>query len=278
MLRSLDHVGRSAARRVARDAATDDDGHARRRDRVAPDRRAEHVGLDVDAWIERARERFLEAYRDGLREARVWIDTDADLLRAFEVDKELYEFAYAATYLPSWLYAPTEGMRALVGRGRPMTADDRLARVPGRHRGLAGGAGPPAGRAAADAHRPARRLCLDRPGQLPLRRRHRGRRARGRGRTAWSELASGAARTRPAADLTLVAISASGGTPEVVEVARRHRGTSQVIAVTNRPDSALAGAADQTHRAPGRPRDLGRRLSIVPGHDRRAGHAHRDAA
>jgi trehalose synthase-fused probable maltokinase len=110
MLRSLDHVARSASRRAAaradaRDATRDD-----------PPSDPGHVGLDVDAWIERARDRFLRAYRDGLREARVWIDTDDDLLRAFEVDKELYEFAYAATYLPSWLYAPTEGMRALVGR------------------------------------------------------------------------------------------------------------------------------------------------------------------
>jgi maltose alpha-D-glucosyltransferase/alpha-amylase len=100
MLRSLDHVGRSAARRVVA------------RTEAMPDE-ADHVGLDVDAWIERARARFLDAYRDGLREARAWIDVDADLLRAFEVDKELYEFAYAATYLPTWLYAPTEGLRAL---------------------------------------------------------------------------------------------------------------------------------------------------------------------
>jgi len=101
MLRSLDHVGRSAARR----ARVHGDG----------ERPLGHQGLHVDAWIERARERFLDSYRDGLREARVWIDLDADLLRAFEVDKELYEFAYAATYLPTWLYAPTEGMHALVG-------------------------------------------------------------------------------------------------------------------------------------------------------------------
>jgi glucosamine--fructose-6-phosphate aminotransferase (isomerizing) len=68
---------------------------------------------------------------------------------------------------------------------------------------------------------------------------------RAEGRTAWTELASGEWRTRPAADLTLVAISASGGTPEVVDAARRHRGTSHVIAVTNRADSALAAAADE---------------------------------
>lgn len=48
----------------------------------------------------------------------------------------------------------------------------------------------------------------------------------------------------PAKDLVLVAISASGGTREVVEAARRHRGTSHVIAVTNDRDSRLAREAD----------------------------------
>lgn len=95
MLRSLDHVARSAQRRAAAQAQT------------------YHIGLDVDAWIERARERFLDAYRDGLLEARVVPASDPDLLRAFEVDSELTEFFYAATYLPDWLYAPTEGIRAL---------------------------------------------------------------------------------------------------------------------------------------------------------------------
>jgi trehalose synthase-fused probable maltokinase len=97
MLRSLDHVARSARRRVE---ATNG----------GP---LDRMGLDLDAWIRRARERFLESYRAGLLEHRVWADIDPDLLHAFEVDKELYEFAYAATYLPTWLYAPTEGMRAL---------------------------------------------------------------------------------------------------------------------------------------------------------------------
>jgi fructoselysine-6-P-deglycase FrlB-like protein len=41
-----------------------------------------------------------------------------------------------------------------------------------------------------------------------------------------------------------VAISASGGTRDVVEAARRHLGMSRVIAVTNREDSALAQSAD----------------------------------
>lgn len=67
-------------------------------------------------------------------------------------------------------------------------------------------------------------------------------RARGIGTVV--EYASTRAPTPPAADLVLVAISASGGTPETVEAARRHLGVSRVIAVTNVPDSALAGSAD----------------------------------
>jgi maltose alpha-D-glucosyltransferase/alpha-amylase len=97
MLRSLDHVARSARRR----AAARDTG------------RLDRQGLDIEGWIRRSRERFLEAYRAELVERRLWLDIDPDLLHAFEVDKELYEFAYAATYLPTWLYAPTEGMQAL---------------------------------------------------------------------------------------------------------------------------------------------------------------------
>ncbi|MEX2184261.1 MAG: hypothetical protein WEC14_07415, partial [Chloroflexota bacterium] len=101
MLRSLDHVGRSAGRRAER----------------ANGGPLAEPGLDLPGWLVRSRERFLEAYRDGLRDARVWVDLDPSLLLAFEVDKELYEFAYAATYLPSWLWAPTEGMRGLFRDG-----------------------------------------------------------------------------------------------------------------------------------------------------------------
>jgi trehalose synthase-fused probable maltokinase len=97
MLRSLDHVARSG----------------RRRAEAANGGPLEHTGLDLDGWIRRARERFIETYQAGLREQRVWIDVDPALLRAFEIDKELYEFAYATTYLPAWLYAPIGGMRAL---------------------------------------------------------------------------------------------------------------------------------------------------------------------
>lgn len=104
MLRSIDHVGRSAGRRAERSNGGPLD---------AP-------GLDLPAWLDRSRERFLDGYRAALRDARIWVDIDPDLLLAFEVDKELYEVAYAATYLPSWLWAPMEGLRGLAappGRG-----------------------------------------------------------------------------------------------------------------------------------------------------------------
>lgn len=97
MLRSLDHVAGSAARRAER----------------AHGGPLEHRGLDLPGWRRRSRERYLAAYRDGLLEARLVPDLDPALLRAFEIDKELYELDYAATYLPSWLWAPTDGIRGL---------------------------------------------------------------------------------------------------------------------------------------------------------------------
>ena len=104
LLRSLDHVARSAARRAARRAE-------------AEGRTLERPGLDVEAWIERARERFLASYAQELRRRGAPFSVDLDLLDAFEVAKEAYEFVYAATVLPSWLWAPREGMRWLLARG-----------------------------------------------------------------------------------------------------------------------------------------------------------------
>ena len=101
MLRSLDHVARSARRRAERRSG-------------GP---IERPGLDVEAWIERARARFLGAYAAGLRHAGAPPMLDLDLLDAFEVAKECYEFSYAATVLPSWLWAPRDGMRWLLAHG-----------------------------------------------------------------------------------------------------------------------------------------------------------------
>ncbi len=79
MLRSFDHLGRYVAREL-------------------------DPGCDVDGWITRAREAYLSAYGP----------VDGGLLRALEVEKETYEFTYAAAFLPEWMYAPVGGMRWLM--------------------------------------------------------------------------------------------------------------------------------------------------------------------
>jgi predicted trehalose synthase len=73
--------------------------------------------LDVDAWIERAQARCIEAYAEVLAASDTGLVYDPALLRAFELEKETYEFLYAARFLPSWLYAPRLGMRWLFRHG-----------------------------------------------------------------------------------------------------------------------------------------------------------------
>jgi fructoselysine-6-P-deglycase FrlB-like protein len=68
---------------------------------------------------------------------------------------------------------------------------------------------------------------------------------RSRGIDAHSELASTGTPQPPSGDTVAVVISASGGSQETIEALHRHRGTSRVVAITNRPDSALAEAADE---------------------------------
>ena len=70
------------------------------------------VSTSTDGWAARGIASSTH-YRAGLRNAGVPILVDPALIRAFEIEKECYEFIYAATYLPSWLWAPTEGMRGL---------------------------------------------------------------------------------------------------------------------------------------------------------------------
>ena len=98
MLRSLDHVGAE-----------------RRAPRRRPERRPARVGRPGPRGLAAARPRAVpRGVRGGLREAGSPIAIDPALLRAFEIEKETYEFIYASTYLPSWLWAPTEGMRGLL--------------------------------------------------------------------------------------------------------------------------------------------------------------------
>ena len=101
LLRSLDHVAGSAVRRAEGQAGGPID----------------HPGIDIDAWIERSRERFLAAYADGLRRSGAGIALDPDLLDAFEVAREIHDLAVAAAADPSQSLVPREGMRRLLARG-----------------------------------------------------------------------------------------------------------------------------------------------------------------
>lgn len=67
---------------------------------------------------------------------------------------------------------------------------------------------------------------------------------RAAGVAAWAEHASTASPTPAAHETVLVAISASGGTPEVVAAIGRHRGAGLVVGVTNHPDEPVATEAD----------------------------------
>jgi trehalose synthase-fused probable maltokinase len=96
LVRSLDHVARMAELRAAG---------------------LEQPGLDVDAWIDRAQERCIASYTEAIEASDTGLEFDPALLRAFELEKETYEFLYAARFLPSWLYAPRLGMRWLFRHG-----------------------------------------------------------------------------------------------------------------------------------------------------------------
>jgi trehalose synthase-fused probable maltokinase len=109
-LRSLDHVARSGLRRArGRCATAGPEGETTRVARVAP-------------WIEAARAAFLGAYATAIGDP-AWAP-DRALLRALVVEKELRELTYAADFLPGWLYAPTGGLRALLGPIVTRVAED----------------------------------------------------------------------------------------------------------------------------------------------------------
>jgi glucosamine--fructose-6-phosphate aminotransferase (isomerizing) len=62
--------------------------------------------------------------------------------------------------------------------------------------------------------------------------------------TAWVEVASPDAPTRPSHEMLTFAVSASGRTAEVVNAVDRHRHTGAVVGVTNQPGSPVAEGAD----------------------------------
>jgi maltokinase len=93
-VRSLDHVGRLAQRRLSE------------RDR------------ETEAWIADVRAAFLDSYRSTLTAARAAHLFDERLLWPFEVLQECHEYVYAARFLPRWLPVPDLAMPRLL-RGAP---------------------------------------------------------------------------------------------------------------------------------------------------------------
>ena len=70
------------------------------------------------------------------------------------------------------------------------------------------------------------------------------RRFRATGANVAVELASSVLLPPAAPDLTVVAVSATGGSAEVLRAVERYRGTGRLVVVTNRPDSELGRLAD----------------------------------
>lgn len=88
LLRSLDHVARTAQTRAGSGEAA------------------------MDAWIVAAQEAVLRGYAEGIDGGQIVLDRA--LLRRFAIEKETGEFVYAARVLPSWLFAPALGMQWLM--------------------------------------------------------------------------------------------------------------------------------------------------------------------
>jgi len=70
------------------------------------------------------------------------------------------------------------------------------------------------------------------------------RRYRSVGASVFVELASTELLAPPAPDLAVIAVSATGGSAEVLRAVQRYRGSGRLVAVTNRPDSELGRLAD----------------------------------
>jgi maltokinase len=68
------------------------------------------------AWIEANRTAFLDAYLAGAGQHGQALGGDHELLlRAFELDKAVYEVMYEARHRPPWLQIPLGGIRRLLG-------------------------------------------------------------------------------------------------------------------------------------------------------------------
>jgi maltokinase len=70
----------------------------------------------AQTWIEANRRAFLDAYMEGA-ERGGWLPDEPDLLlRAYELDKAVYEVMYEARHRPAWLTIPLGGVQRLLGK------------------------------------------------------------------------------------------------------------------------------------------------------------------
>lgn len=78
------------------------------------------AGSSDAAWLENAREAFLDGYLEG---APITAD-DLALLTALEMEKAIYEVAYEATFRPDRLPVPLSALDALVDRAEGLIAGE----------------------------------------------------------------------------------------------------------------------------------------------------------
>jgi maltokinase len=109
MLRSLDYAAFAPLVLAAEGPGEPQGGAPAGQDELA------RFGDRASAWIDVNRAAFLEGYLAGAGDSG-WLAGDHELLlRAFELDKAVYEVMYEARHRPGWLQIPLGGVRRLLG-------------------------------------------------------------------------------------------------------------------------------------------------------------------
>jgi maltose alpha-D-glucosyltransferase/alpha-amylase len=103
MLRSFDYARHTALQQAAQ--------HAGELEKLAP---------VTAAWLQEARADFLDAYREEVVSAGLYVSKEAfdaqqPLLALFEIEKALYELRYELANRPDWVGVPLRGVSALAG-------------------------------------------------------------------------------------------------------------------------------------------------------------------
>jgi maltokinase len=75
----------------------------------------ERLGQAAQRWIEANRTAFLDAYMSRASSGGWLPDQPELLLRAYELDKAVYEVMYEARHRPAWLTIPIGGIQRLLG-------------------------------------------------------------------------------------------------------------------------------------------------------------------